>query len=59
MTLTGKGLRELYNDVYAEASKNGLLQDILTQRRLLFAASARVIAGLLDLPAQVVREAVL
>jgi putative cardiolipin synthase len=41
---TGKDLRVLYDDVYAGAFKNDLLQDIFTERRSLFPASARVIA---------------
>jgi putative cardiolipin synthase len=41
---TGKDLRVLYDDVYAGAFKNDLLQDIFTERRSLFPASANVIA---------------
>ncbi len=41
---TGRDLRKLYDDVYAGAFKNDLLQDILMERRLLIPASARVIA---------------
>jgi putative cardiolipin synthase len=41
---TGRDLRKLYDDVYAGAFKNDLLQDIFMERRLLTPASARVIA---------------
>ena len=41
---TGQDLRVLYDDVYAGAFQNQLLQDILTETRSLFPAPARVIA---------------
>jgi putative cardiolipin synthase len=41
---TGRDLRKLYDDLYAGAFKNDLLQDILMERRLMIPASARVIA---------------
>jgi len=41
---TGQDLRVLYDDIYAEAFESDLLQDIFTERRLLFPAAARVIA---------------
>ena len=41
---TGKDLRVLYDDVYAGAFKNDVLQDIFTESRSLYPASAKVIA---------------
>jgi putative cardiolipin synthase len=41
---TGKDLRVLYDDIYAGAFKNDLLQDIFTERRSLYPAPAKVIA---------------
>jgi putative cardiolipin synthase len=41
---TGQNLRALYDDVYAGAFQNDLLEDIFTERLSLFPASARVIA---------------
>ena len=41
---TGQDLRVLYDDVYAGAFRNDLLQDIFTESRSLFPASAKVIA---------------
>lgn len=41
---TGKDLRVLYDDLYAGAFKNDVLQDIFTESRSLYPASAKVIA---------------
>ncbi len=41
---TGKDLRVLYDDLYAGALKNDVLQDIFTESRSLYPASAKVIA---------------
>jgi putative cardiolipin synthase len=41
---TGQDLRVLYDDVYAGAFRNDLLQDIFAERRSLFPAPAKVVA---------------